>query len=212
MKPAPRNEAMSSSRLPSIMKMTAATTPTKPVKMLITVTSRPWMKNGWASTAAAPASPVVAARAWPISQMPLITSTAPTYSSTTPSIAESSFGVLVREHPRQRRRVPVGQRASAFLRHDVGLVRALLLELERPALGPGDEREARRGEHPSGLVAAARASGSRARLGHRPEELERSAVRAYERVDRHGLNCSSRRLRELPTPGRPGSAARRSRR
>src|SRR5215207_4980882 len=119
--------------------------------------------------------------------MPLITSTAPTYSSTTPSMADSSFGLLVCERPGRPLAVPVGHRTSALLRHDVRFVRALLLQLERSPRGPGDECEARRREHPPGLRATRRACGGHARLGHRPGEVERPTALARERVQRHDL-------------------------
>jgi hypothetical protein len=84
MNPALRTVAMSPSVLPFTPSVTAAATPTKPVKMFITATSR-------LSSSSAPPPGASAARAWPTSQMPFTTSTAPTYSRTT----ASSIGALL---------------------------------------------------------------------------------------------------------------------
>src|SRR5919108_4292598 len=120
--------------------------------------------------AAGAAGTSAAARACPISQRPLTTRTAPTYSSITPSIG-SSFGCFaqrragrpsrggppvpagspgrsIRHHPRRRRLVPVRPRPPALLARHLRLVRALLLPLERSAYWPLEPREARRGEDP----------------------------------------------------------------
>src|SRR5215207_4594022 len=186
MNPPPRIEARSPLSLPWIMSVTAATTPTKPVKRFRTVTSRSPSSEGCAAAAesAAPPGASAAARAWPNSQIPFTTRTAPTYSSTTPSnIWPSSSSVA--ENPRWCRRVGVRHRTPRLLGGDLRFVDAFLLAVEQAANRLGKDREARRREHPPGRRPTQRAGGGRARVRHPPCQVEVAAVRAGERVDRH---------------------------
>jgi hypothetical protein len=123
MKPPPRIDARSPSLLPWISSVEAHTMPTKPVKMFSTVTSRFSSSVGCAVAAGlSPAGASAAARAWPTSQIPFTTRTAPTYSSITLSSIGSPPSVA--QHPWGRRVVPVRQRPARLGADDIRLVGA----------------------------------------------------------------------------------------
>src|SRR4051794_20664017 len=210
MNPPARMVARSACALPCTSSVVETATPTKPVKMLRTVTSRFWMNVGWFSTAAAataarrsvtpspsiappgtgvgsPGGASSATRAWPISQMPLTIRTAPTNSNMTPSSMFSLlFGRSVAEHPGSAGLVPVRQWTAGLAGDDVGLVSALLLTVEQPPERLREERQPRRREDPAPLRATARAGGRSRRLRAATRDVEGPALRAGERVDGHG--------------------------
>src|SRR3954468_9522089 len=110
---------------------------------------------------------------------------------------------LVAQHPGRGGRVRVGERATGLDAHHLGLVRALLLAVERGAQRLHEPGEARRAEHPPARRAArgAReagrpppppagpagggAGGGRRGVRHAPRHVELAAVLAGEGVDRH---------------------------
>lgn len=79
--------------------------------------------------------------------------------------------------------MPVRERPSPLLAHDLRFVRALRFELEGSSGRHGETPEMRRGEDATRVRVATRATRRPCRLLERTHEVERPAARAAEAVD-----------------------------
>jgi hypothetical protein len=164
MKPPPRTEARSPALLPWISSVLAHTSPTKPVKTLITVTSRFSSRIGsFDEAAASPAGASSAARAWPTSQYPVHQQDGadvqqhhgeqhgPLLASSGPAVMVSADAGASGERDHGRAPPAPGRRQR---RDDLRLRAALLGVIDRRDEARAGASEHRRGEDPPRVAAA----------------------------------------------------------
>src|SRR3954447_3776494 len=208
MNAAARTEARSPPALPCTSSVVDTATPTKPVKMFRTVTSRFWMNVGWFSAGGPhPGAPSGAALSFDRaarhrSRLAGRRQLSDARLADQPDAVDDQYradeqqhdaeqhvlllpGRSMTEHPRRAGLMPVRQRPPGLARHDVGLVGALLLAVQDAPERLGEERQARRSEDPLGVGPAAGAGGRSRRLRAAARYVESPAGVAGERVDRH---------------------------